>query len=145
MTSRKTGGEEASFFFSFFCFFDRFSFLHFFDSFFYVFILFFHFSRFFFLAFLSIFIFPVFFFLAFLFLFFLFFEKNSLHSGRSKVTRVTVGRDIDQPTNQCFGVCKDHLATLKVAKRKEKHSERERQKEVTEANQKTTTKTNEEP
>ena len=26
----------------------------------------------------------------------------SLHSGMSKVTRITVGRDIHQPTNQCF-------------------------------------------
>ena len=37
-----------------------------------------------------------------------------LHSGRSRVTRVTVGRDIDQ-TNQSFRVCKVNLATLKVA------------------------------
>ena len=34
-----------------------------------------------------------FFLLAFLFIF-----EGSLHSGRSKVTRVTVGRDTDQPT-----------------------------------------------
>ena len=42
--------------------------------------------------------------------FFSFFE-GSLHSGRSKVTRATVGRD----TNQSFRVCNVHLATLKVA------------------------------
>ena len=37
--------------------------------------------------------------------------KGSLHSGRWKVTRVTVGRD----TNQSFRVCKVTRATLKVA------------------------------
>ena len=34
-----------------------------------------------------------------------------MHSGRSKATRVTVGRD----TNQSFRVCEANLATLKVA------------------------------
>ena len=38
------------------------------------------------------------FFRAFLVIFLFFFKKNSLHSGRSKVTRVTVGHDKDQPT-----------------------------------------------
>ena len=46
-----------------------------------------------------------FFLLAFLFIFF------SLHSGRSKVTRVTVGRDVDKSSR----VCKVNLSTLKVA------------------------------
>ena len=39
--------------------------------------------------------------------------KGYLHSGRSMVARVTVGRD----TNQSFRVCKVNLATLKVATR----------------------------
>ena len=43
--------------------------------------------------------------------FFFFVFWGSLHSGRSKVTRVTVGRAV----HQCFRVCKDNLATLKVA------------------------------
>ena len=49
--------------------------------------------------------------LAFLFLFFRFFskKKGSLHSGRSKVTRATVGRDTDRPTK---------VFNLKVAKKK---------------------------
>ena len=42
--------------------------------------------------------------------FFSFFPKGSLHSGRSKVTRGTVGPDIHQPTNQSFGVCEVNLA-----------------------------------
>ena len=45
------------------------------------------------------------------FFFFLFFFFNSLHSGRSKVTRGTVGRDV----HQSFGVCKVNLATPNVA------------------------------
>ena len=40
-----------------------------------------------------------------------FFFQGSSHSGKSKVTRVTVGRD----TKQSFRVCKVNLATLKVA------------------------------
>ena len=55
-------------------------------------------------------------FLAFLFIFFFFlcfiffcFCQGYLHSGRSEVTRVTVGRD------KVFRVCKVNLATLKVA------------------------------
>ena len=47
-----------------------------------------------------IFAFFVFFFLAFLFIAFLVFseqKKGSLHSGKSKETRVTVCRDTDQP------------------------------------------------
>ena len=50
------------------------------------------------------------FFLAPLFIF-----LGNLHSGRSKVTRGTVGRDIHQPANQSFRVCKVNLATLNVA------------------------------
>ena len=42
--------------------------------------------------------------------FFSFFQ-GSFHSGRSKVARVTVGRDVDQS----FRVCKVNLATLEVA------------------------------
>ena len=38
-------------------------------------------------------------------------KKSYLHSGRSKVTRVTVGRD----THLSFRVCEVNLATLKVA------------------------------
>ena len=54
-----------------------------------------------------------FFFLYFLvtFLFIFFLKKGSLQSDRSKVTRTTVGRDI----NQSFGVCKVHLTISKVA------------------------------
>ena len=37
--------------------------------------------------------------------------EGSVHSGRSKVTRIMVGRD----TNQSFRVCKVNLATLNVA------------------------------
>ena len=48
--------------------------------------------------------------LAFLFIF-CFFLKGYLHSGRSKVTRVVVGRD----TNQSYRFCKVNLAALKVA------------------------------
>ena len=62
----------------------------------------FHFSPFF----LSFLFFFFFFLLAFLFIFFSFF--NSLHSGRSKVTRVTVGRDV----HQIFYVCKVNLAKM---------------------------------
>ena len=40
---------------------------------------------------------------------------RSLHSGKSKATRGTVGRDIDQPTNQSFRVCEVNFSTLKVA------------------------------
>ena len=73
------------------------------------------------------FIFLIFFVFLFLFLFFHFVFPHfscvsfhflflsSLHSGRSKVARGTVGRDIHQPTNQNFRVCKVNLATLKVA------------------------------
>ena len=39
--------------------------------------------------------------------FFSIFKKGYLHSGRSKVTRVTVGRDIHQSSR----VCKGNLAT----------------------------------
>ena len=85
-------------------------------------------SFFFFLDFFMFFHFLLFFLLAFLFiLFFLVFVfvfscvsvhfPASLLSGRSKVTRVTVGRDIHQPTNQSFRVCKVNLGTLKVAKK----------------------------
>ena len=75
------------------------------------------------------FIFPVFLILAFLFIFFfssfhfcLVFLKDSLHSGKSKVTRVTVGRDTNQPTNQSSRVCKVDLPTLKVAIRLQTYS-----------------------
>ena len=44
--------------------------------------------------------------------FFDFLFQGSLHSGRSEVTRVTVGRD----TDQSFRVCKVDLSTLKVAR-----------------------------
>ena len=58
---------------------------------------------------------PVFLFtcVSFLFLFFClrFLFKRYLHSGMSKVTRATVGRD----TNKSFRVCEVNLATLKVA------------------------------
>ena len=57
----------------------------------------------------------MFFLLAFLSFFFCLrffsFCKSSSRSGRSKVTRVTVGHDTDQSVR----VCKDDLATLKVA------------------------------
>ena len=52
------------------------------------------------------------------FLRFCVFFFKSLYSGRSKVTRGTVGRDIHQPTNQSFRVCKVNLATLRVAMKK---------------------------
>ena len=52
-----------------------------------------------------------FFFFFFIFPFFFKKKKGSSHSGRSKVTRVTVGRD----TDQSFRFCKVNLATLKVA------------------------------
>ena len=99
------------FHFSFFFFFLRksfsFIFVFFFD--FVIFSLFFfHFPRF-----LHAFLF-IFFFLVFcvrFYSFFQFFFLGSLHSGRSKVTRVTVGRD----TNQSIRVCKVNLATMKVA------------------------------
>ena len=63
--------------------------------------------------------FPAFFELAFLFMcsffclrFFSFsFQKGCLHSGRSEITRVTVGRYI----HQSLGACGVNLATLKVA------------------------------
>ena len=54
----------------------------------------------------------VFFLLAFLFIF-CFFE-GYLHSGKSKVTRDTVGRDI-HPTSQSCGTCKGNVATLEAA------------------------------
>ena len=71
----------------------------------------FHFSPFFTLAFLVIF----FLFFVFCLRFFSFFDifKGDLHSGRSKVTRVTVGRD----TNQSFRVCIVNLATPEVVKK----------------------------
>ena len=51
-------------------------------------------------------------FLTFVFFFVFLCFQSFLHSGRSKVTRVTVGRDT---TIQSFRVCKVNLATLKVA------------------------------
>ena len=47
-------------------------------------------------------------------MFFFFEKKSSLHSDKSRVTRVSVGRAIHQPTNQSFRVCTVNLATLKV-------------------------------
>ena len=44
-----------------------------------------------------------------MFLFFSFFAVLGFF-----LTRVTVGRDVHQPTNQSFRVCKVNLATLKV-------------------------------
>ena len=54
--------------------------------------------------------FPVLFFFSCVSFPFFFKKKRSLHSGRSKITRVTVGRD-----HQCFRVCKVNLVALKVA------------------------------
>ena len=76
-------------FFEFFCIFDGPNFL-FFDFLIFSFSFFcFHFFPFFFLRFFSCFLF---FFLLFLYFFCFLFFKGYLHSGRSKVTRVTVGR-----------------------------------------------------
>ena len=95
------------FFFFKICF--HFLFLIFLDSFCCFFdFLFFYFPRFFFFY-LGVFSFS--FLVAFLFIFFLYVFQGSLHSGRSQVTSITVGRD----TNKSFRVCKVDLATLQVA------------------------------
>ena len=52
------------------------------------------------------------------------FKKKSLHSGRSKVTSGTVGRDTDQPT-------KVNLATLKVASKEGRGREKGSEKQMT--------------
>ena len=69
---------------------------------FYLFVIFVNFSKKTNLLFPFFFILPLFFVFAFLFicffLSFFFVFTSSLHSGKSKVTRVTVGRDIHQPT-----------------------------------------------
>ena len=67
--------------------------------------MFFHLTTFFLPTFLFHFLFSCFFFACVPFF------DGYLHSGRSKVTPATVGRD----TNQSFRVCKVDLATLKVA------------------------------
>ena len=67
------------------------------------------------------------FFLFYFLLAFLFIFDGSLHSGRSKVTRVTVGRD----TNQSLRVCKLNLATLKVAITEKLRTENQKKKRKT--------------
>ena len=108
-TSKTPEGRSATcrvqgLFFSFFIF----SFVFICFPFFYFFLMFCFFCLTFFSIFCFVFIFPIFSCVSFHFLFS--FLLRSLHSGRSKETRVTVGRDI----HQSFRVCKVDIATLKV-------------------------------